>query len=74
MDQLGNRRGALEALRAAIALSPGASFREDAEARIVTLLDELGDVTGCRVSRDAFQVRYPSSVHRASIQSRCPSR
>jgi hypothetical protein len=74
MDQLGDRRGALEALRAAIALSPGASFREDAEARIVTLLDELGEGAGCRASREAFQVRYPESVHRASIQSRCPSR
>jgi hypothetical protein len=74
MDQLGNRRGALEALRSAIALDPGASFREDAEARIVTLLDELDDVTGCRAARNAFLSRYPESVHRASIQRRCQSR
>jgi hypothetical protein len=74
MDQLGNRRGALEALRAAIALGPASSFREDAEARIVVLLDELEDMTGCRASRDAFLLRYPESVHRASIQRRCQSR
>jgi hypothetical protein len=74
MDQLGNRRGALDALRSAIALDPGASFREDAEARIVTLLDDLDDVTGCRAARNAFLSRYPESVHRASIQRRCQSR
>jgi hypothetical protein len=74
MDQLGNRRGALEALRAAIALGPGASFREDAEARIVVLLDELDDATGCSASRDAFLARYPESVHRASVQRRCQTR
>jgi quercetin dioxygenase-like cupin family protein len=74
MDQLGNRRGALEALRTAITLSPRASFREDAEARIVALLDELEDVTGCAAARNAFLSRYPESVHRASIHGRCQLR
>jgi len=73
MDQLGNRAGALEALRAAIAASPGASFREDAEARIVVLLEQLGDTAGCRAARDAFLSRYSASIHRASLQRRCPA-
>jgi hypothetical protein len=71
MDQLGDRPGALEAFRAAIALGSGASLREDAEARVIGLLDELGDATGCRASRDAFLSRYPASVHRSFIQRRC---
>jgi len=74
MDQLGNPRGALETLRAAIVESPGASFREDAEARIVRLLDQLDDAPGCRAARDAFVARYPASVHAASVQRRCPPR
>lgn len=71
MDRLGDRPGALEAFRAAIALGPGASLREDAEARVVVLLDQLGDAAGCSGSRDAFLSRYPASVHRTSIQRRC---
>ena len=74
MDKVGNRSGALEAFRAAIAQSPGASFREDAEARIVVLLDESRDAAACRNARDMFLSRYPTSVHGGSIQRRCQSR
>ncbi len=71
MDQLGNPRGALETLRAAIANGPGASLREDAEARIVALLEQLGDREGCRTARESFLAHYPASAHQASIRNRC---
>jgi hypothetical protein len=74
MDKLGTRSGALEAFRAAIAQAPGASFREDAEARIVILLDESHDTAGCRNARDMFLSHYPASVHGGTIQRRCQSR
>lgn len=74
MDELGDRHGALEAFRATIALGPSPLLREDAEARVVVLLDELGEEAGCRSSRDEFLSRYPSSVHRAPIQRRCLAR
>jgi hypothetical protein len=64
MDQLGDPRGALEALRTVSG--------EDAEARVVILYDTLGEPARCRAAREAFLSRYPASVHRATIEKRCP--
>jgi hypothetical protein len=64
MDELGDPRGALEALRTVSG--------EDAEARVVLLYDTLGEPARCRAARDAFLSRYPASVHRGTLEKRCP--
>jgi hypothetical protein len=64
MDQLGDPRGALEALQGVAG--------EDAEARVVILLDRLGEVGRCHTAKDAFISRYPASIHLSSIRARCP--
>ena len=71
LDQLGDPAGAAEAFRDAIALSPLAPFREDAEARLVDALDASGDAAHCREARAAYLNRYPRGLHASRITSRC---
>lgn len=71
LDSLGDPAGALEALNDAIALSPGAPFREDAEAKLVRALDAMGDGARCRRAREAYLARYPEGAHAAAMMSRC---
>jgi len=70
-DALGNSAGAAEALGAAIALSPGAPFREDAEARRVRALEASDGTAACVQARDAYLARYPSGAHTAVVRRRC---
>lgn len=71
MDALGDPAGAAEAFGDAIALSPGAPFREDAEARRVEALDALPDKARCERAREAFIARYPAGLHAARVSQRC---
>lgn len=73
LDELRDAKGALEAFDDAIALSPAAPFREDADARRVDALDALGNA-GCAAARAAYLERYPQGVHVRAIRSRCPTR
>jgi transmembrane sensor len=74
MDSFGDPRGALEAFDDAIALSPGGSFREDAEARRVALFDAMGGGAACVAARDAYLARYPSGAHAGVVTKRCGGR
>jgi transmembrane sensor len=71
LDSFGDPAGAEEALADAIALSPTGPFVEDARARRVQALDELGATERCRVAKDDYLRRYPEGVHSASLASRC---
>jgi hypothetical protein len=71
LDSLGDPSGAAEALADSIALAPGATFREDAEARLVEALDRAHDGR-CAAARKGYLVRFPGGLHAASVAARCP--
>lgn len=71
LDALGDPAGAVEAFGDAMALSPGAGFREDAEARRVEALDRMHDGR-CPAARQAYLARYPGGLHAAAVGARCP--
>jgi FecR-like protein len=70
LDSLHDPAGAVEAFDDAIALAPGAPFREDAEARRVDALDAMSS-SRCAAARDAYLARFPQGVHAATIARRC---
>jgi transmembrane sensor len=74
LDALGDPGGAAEALADAMALSPGAPFREDAEARRVQALEASGARGACEAARAAYLTRYPRGVHAAVVSARCPTK
>jgi transmembrane sensor len=71
LDALGDPAGAVEAFGDAMSLSPGAGFREDAEARRVEALDRMHDGR-CPAARRAYLARYPGGLHAAAVGARCP--
>jgi transmembrane sensor len=72
LDSLGDPGGAAEALADSIALAPGATFREDAEARLVEALDRAHDAGRCAAARRGYLARFPNGLHAASVAARCP--
>ena len=74
MGTLGDVPGAVQAFRRAIALAPGAGFREDAMARLVSAHAELGQHAECRSARDTYLREYPRGVHAAAVSQRCGAR
>jgi transmembrane sensor len=72
LDALKDPAGAVEAFEDAIRLSPTAPFREDAEARRIQALDTSGNVTRCREMKRAYAEHYPTGLHRADVERRCP--
>jgi transmembrane sensor len=72
LDSLGDPRGAAEAFTDCIALAPGATFREDAEARLVEALDRAHDAGRCAAARQGYLARFPNGLHAASVAARCP--
>jgi transmembrane sensor len=71
MDALGDPAGALEALSQAIASTPAASFREDAQARLVYASDAMHDGPRCRSMRQAYLNRYPHGAHAMTVTAKC---
>jgi transmembrane sensor len=71
MGPLGDARGAVTAFRRAIALAPGAGFKEDAMARLVEAYAALGDTKQCRSAREAYLSSYPRGVHAVAVAKRC---
>jgi hypothetical protein len=71
LDSLGDPLGAVEALLDAISLAPEATFREDADARLIEAYDEAHDPR-CHVARQDYLARYPKGVHAAAVAVRCP--
>jgi len=72
LDTLGDPGGAAEAFADSIALAPGATFREDAEARLVEALDRAHDGGRCAAARQGYLARFPNGLHAASVAARCP--
>ena len=71
LDRLADPRGAAEALSDALAIAPGAPFREDAQARLVEAYEASGDRARCLDARARYLSRYPRGVHRVTIAPRC---
>lgn len=71
MDSLNDAAGAVEALKAALARGPRASFAEDALARLATAYDSLGQKADCDRARQEYLRRYPDGVHKAALALRC---
>jgi hypothetical protein len=71
MDALNQPRAAVEAFILALRVSPRASFREDALARIVFASDQLGDRGTCTYARQRYLKDFPNGVHSAALTSRC---
>lgn len=71
MDRLGDMPGAVLALQRAVSQSAGASFREDAMARLVRAYRASGATAKCERTRAAYMRDYPNGVHWSSIQRAC---
>jgi hypothetical protein len=74
MDALGDPAGAAEALRDALALAPGGTFREDAEARLVQAYQATGDRGRCQAARDAYLAHHPRGGHAKVVSRLCEGR
>jgi tetratricopeptide (TPR) repeat protein len=71
MDRLGDVHGAIQALQRAVALAPGAGFREDAMARLVDAYAAAGALERCRSAQSAYLESYPSGVRASAVARRC---
>jgi transmembrane sensor len=71
MDRLGAFADAAVRLRQASVLAPSGPFVEDALAREVRALNAAGDRAACLSRRAAFLERFPTGLHRASVESAC---
>ncbi len=71
MDHLGDLAGAVVSLQRAVRLAPGASFHEDALARLVQATDRLGRRGDCARARDAYLARYPGGIHAGTVAKAC---
>jgi hypothetical protein len=71
MDGLGDYAGAATAFESSLKLNPSASFREDVEARLVTLYDRMGQKNACEASQRAYLARYPRGSHVNSVGRAC---
>jgi len=72
LEMHGDPKQASKALEEAARSAPeGSALREDAEARRIDALDAAGDVPACLTAQRAYVARYPNSVHRARVLSRC---
>lgn len=73
MDPLDDPRGAIAPLRRALSMAPRAPWAEDAAARLVDATHRAGRPAECRAARERYLARYPSGVHRARVEARCPA-
>jgi tetratricopeptide (TPR) repeat protein len=74
MDRLGDVHGAIQALQRAVALAPGAAFREDAMARLVDAYAAAGATVRCRSAQSAYLESYPTGVRAPTVARRCGAR
>jgi transmembrane sensor len=70
MDIFGDATGSIDAFRDAIKLSPNATFREDAEARLVQLYHRQGD-RRCEAAKAQYLERYPNGAARKLVSRLC---
>jgi transmembrane sensor len=69
MDKLADMRGAVQALRQAVALAPGAELREDALARLVAASAAARDRAECTRARARYLGDYPTGVHHRTVDA-----
>lgn len=74
LERMSNPGGAAQAFERAIALAPGAGFREDAMARLVDAYAALGAADACSKARRAYLDNYPAGVHRTAVTAKCAGR
>ncbi len=72
MDALGDSRGAIKPLQQALRAKLGASFRDDATARLVRALAAVGRTARCQKVRARYLADFPSGVHRKTVARACP--
>lgn len=71
MDIFGDLNGSVVALRDAIALNPAATFREDAEARLVQIYYRQGNLERCQAAKLAYLKRFPSGAASKVVSRLC---
>ena len=73
MDIFGDLSGGADALRDAIQLSPNASFREDAESRLVQLYHRQGHFEQCKTAKEAYLRHFPNGAASKVVSRLCGS-
>jgi hypothetical protein len=71
MDAFGDLTGGAEALHDAIRLSPGASFREDAESRLVQLYHRQANRESCQIAKAEYLKHFPSGAASKVVKQLC---
>ena len=71
MDVLQQPGQAVGAFRQALRLGAGA-FHQDARARLVEVLDNMGRTEECQRERERYLSAYPSGRHLEQVRSACP--
>lgn len=71
MDALGDPRGAIAPLRRAVAHGHGATFHQDALARLVRAYAALDRRESCRDARQRYLERYPQGSHARVVAALC---
>jgi transmembrane sensor len=71
MDSFGDFSGAMLAFNSALKLNPSASFREDAEARLIKLYERTGQREACKKAQQAYLARYPRGNHVGVVGNAC---
>ena len=71
MDIFGDLSGSVDALRDAIQLSPGATFREDAESRLVQVYNRQGNFTACQAAKSEYLNHFPHGAANRVVSRLC---
>ena len=71
MGPLGDAQGAVRAFQSAVALSPGATIKEDSMAHLVEAYAVSGQSAQCTAARDAYLKGYPNGVHASAVRRQC---
>lgn len=72
MDQLGDTEGAIAPLMLAQTKLPSAPLREDAAARLVKAYQSTKRMQACEEARSEYLQRFPSGIHRPTVELLCP--
>jgi hypothetical protein len=71
MGPLSDLPGAIRAFEMALAHAPGAGFREDALAHLISAHAAAGAIAKCRSLRETYLNDYPHGVHVALVERQC---
>lgn len=71
-DVLGDNSGAAQALEQALKLSPRASYRQDALARLAQVYERGGRTAACKAVRQKYLAAYGEGIHAQRVLKLCP--